>query len=171
MNISDQALEFLERWEGCKLKPYADSAGKTTIGIGHLLTVAEKRSGMLLIGETLVPFRSGITRAQADALLLQDLPRFTEAVETRLHGVPLKPHEFDALVVYAFNIGTPRFNTKSSVPTRIKEGRIDKAVSVWKQWNKQTNPVTGALEKCEGLTKRRNAEIKMFLKADYSGRP
>lgn len=170
MHISDKALAFLEGWEGCKLKPYLDSAGKLTIGIGHLLTAAEKRSGKLLIDDALIPFRAGITRAQALALKQQDAERFIDCVQLRLHGVPLKQHEFDALVVYAFNIGTTAFSTKSSVPTHIKAGRIDNAIVSWGRWNKQAGE-NGELEFCEGLDKRRRAEIKLFLHADYSGRP
>ncbi len=169
MNISEQALEFLEGWESCRLQAYCDSANKLTIGIGHLLTDAELKTELLLIGERLVRWQGGLTRAQAIALKHQDLERFVEAVREKMKTCSLKPHEFDALVIYAFNIGVPAFERVSSVPRLIREGQIERAMVVWQQWNKETR--NGKKVVSRGLTKRRKAEIQMFLKADYSGRP
>lgn len=168
MNISKDALEFLIGWEALRLKAYLDQAGKWTIGIGHLLTPKERESGRLLIDDDLVKWRSGLTREQAFALKQQDLERFVSAVSEALKDIKLKPHEFDALVILAYNIGDKAF-AGSSLVRCLQLGNRDKIVGSWLAWNKVT--VNGVRVVSNGLIKRRKAEIQIFLNADYSGRP
>lgn len=169
MHISEQALAFLIGWEALRLQPYQDEAGLWTIGIGHLLTPRELASGVLLIGDKRVFWRKGITREQALALKQQDLGPVMACVEARLRNLSLAQHELDALVIYCFNIGNRAFSRDSSVPRWLETGNKARAVDAWKDWNKVT--VNGVKKKSTGLTKRRNAELQMFLNADYSGRP
>jgi lysozyme len=169
MHISEQALEFLIGWEALRLQPYQDEAGLWTIGIGHLLTPRELASGGLLIGEQRVRWRKGLTQEQALALKQQDLEPVMDCVEARLHNLALAQHEFDALVIYCFNIGNRAFSRDSAVPRWLETGNKARAVDAWKDWNKVT--INGTKRKSPGLVKRRNAELQMFLNADYSGRP
>lgn len=168
LNASKNALEFLIGWEALRLKAYRDSAGKLTIGIGHLLTPKERESGRMLIGEDLIKWRDGLTREQALALKQQDLERFEVAVSKALEGVRLKQHEFDALVILAYNIGDSAF-AGSSLVRYLRAKTRDKIVGSWLAWNKIT--VDGVRVVSNGLVKRRKAEVQIFLNADYSGRP
>ncbi len=73
------------------LHVYADIKGLRTIGYGHRLTPGES-------------FPNGITAAEAEAILSQDVQIAEQAVE-RLVKVPLTQGEFDALVDFVFNLG------------------------------------------------------------------
>lgn len=168
LNTSKDALEFLIGWEALRLKAYLDQAGKWTIGIGHLLTPKERESGRLLIGEDLVKWRDGLTRDQACALKQQDLERFEFAVSKSLDAIKLKQHEFDALVILAYNIGDSAF-AGSSLVRCLRLGDRNKIVGSWLAWNKVT--VDDVRMVSRGLVKRRKAEVQIFLNADYSGRP
>lgn len=165
MKLSDNALKFLEVWEGISLEVYRDAGGKPTIGIGHLLTPQELSSGFIHLGmksDHGLAWRDGITEKEARELKLQDAERFESAVNGL--GVNLEQHEFDALVILAFNIGVSAF-LGSSVAERTKQGDYSSAMCWWAKWNKVNRKPS------KGLSKRRAAEIAMFSSADYSGEP
>lgn len=87
MNIVDQ----LKRDEGVRLKPYRDSVGKLTIGIGRNLD------------------DDGITEAEASYLLLDDLQRTQDALYTALPWVKnLDEVRRSVILNMAFNMGTGR---------------------------------------------------------------
>ena len=76
----------------------------------------------------------------------------------------LTQNQFDALVIFVFNIGISAF-TSSSVLKLIndptaKTGHKD-LESAWKAWNKSQGVVN------TGLTNRRNAEWKIYSKNKY----
>lgn len=71
-------------------------AGKSTIGIGHLLTTKEKQTGQLITG---IHWRSGITEAQAMELLKRDVG-FAERAVKELITLPLSQPQFDALMSF-----------------------------------------------------------------------
>lgn len=100
----------LERNEGRVLHAYPDSAGYHTIGVGHLLTERERTTGYLILGGARVVWTRGITSAQADALLKQDVAYAERAVTTSVK-LPLLQNQYDALVSFVFNIGSKKFST------------------------------------------------------------
>lgn len=81
--------------EGVRLKPYRDSVGNLTIGVGHLLTTGE-----------LAQYQNGITIKTARALLDQDLAFHRAAL---FRHVPVARTLDDVrqsvLVNMAFNLG------------------------------------------------------------------
>lgn len=162
MKLSDKALSFLEAWEGIELEVYQDQGGKPTIGIGHLLTPQELASGIIEIGHQSVLWSEGLTAIEARALKAKDAARFEKAVNSL--NFELKQHEFDALVILAFNIGVKAF-AGSSVVSRLIYVSREFAIEAWPWWNKVGGKVS------TGLVKRREAEIAMFSDADYSKRP
>lgn len=167
--LTDRAIEFLVGWEGNKLQPYNDQAGLLTIGIGHLLTAEEKRKKRILINGESVKWADGITNEQSWALKRQDADKFVMAVDKMTDGLDLSDHQFDALVILAFNIGAAGLSG-STVLSRIKRGEpLARIQEAWMLWNKVR--VDGAMKVSNGLTKRRMAEYAMYSKADYSGRP
>ena len=90
--ITSQTLDLIKKHEGVCLKPYMDSVGKLTIGIGRNLTDC------------------GISAAEADLLLQNDLA-------TAEHGARLLFSNFDqlsevrqaVLIDMMFNMGMTRF--------------------------------------------------------------
>ena len=141
MKISPKGLKLLMEWEGCRLKPYKDAAGLPTIGVGHLVHHNED-------------FHTGITTQQALDLLATDIERFERAVTDYVH-VPLNQNQFDALVIFAFNVGVSAFRT-STVLQRLNTGSYDTVPNRLRVWNKAGGKV------CQGLVNRRENEIKLW---------
>ena len=89
MKSSELLLNKIIDFEGCKLTAYKCPAGVWTIGVGHTKGVKQ--------GQT-------ITEAQAMALLKGDLLPCENYVNNL--GVCKTQGQFDALVDFAFNLGT-----------------------------------------------------------------
>ena len=95
MKVSDKGLAEIAGHEGIVRKRYLDSVGVWTIGIGHTAKAGPPDSAKvtreLSIPEVMDIFRQDIAKFEA---------RVNKAVK-----VPLKQHEFDALVSFDFNTG------------------------------------------------------------------
>ncbi|MBP3240045.1 MAG: glycoside hydrolase family protein [Oribacterium sp.] len=89
MRTSQSGIDLIKEFEGCSLKAYWDYKGYS-IGYGHLGATA---------GQT-------ITKEQAEALLISDLPSYEKKVEKYDSIYHWKQYEFDALVSYCYNIGS-----------------------------------------------------------------
>lgn len=149
--ISENGLSLIKSFEGKYYKGYLCPAGKWTIGYGHT-------------GETFgnaTPKGMTITDEQIDILLKQDMKRFEKAV-LRSVTVPLKQHQFDALVSFAFNVGAGALAT-STLLKKLNAGDYAGAAEQFIAWNKITNPQTKKKEVSNGLVRRRQAERHMFL--------
>lgn len=170
--LSASGRQWLKAVEGLRLMPYDDGTGQpveewrrgVTIGYGHLILPAEWER-----------FRNGIDQPWAESVLWLDLRDVEHAVVQRFrecHGLKkgnecgLKQHEFDALVILAFNIGAGAFNL-SSVAAMICEPpdvRMPYAEleSAWKAWRWSDG------EELEGLIRRRAGEWRIFCSTDYA---
>jgi lysozyme len=157
MEMSEHGLELLKDWEGCILHAYKDSAGLPTIGIGHLLTASEKAAKSILINGEHVPYLSGITERQALDLLAQDVSPAVAAVNKAV-TVSVTQNQFDALVSFAFNIGTNGMRSSTAV-AMLNAGKIDEVPGWLAKWNKAGGKV------CDGLIVRRRNEIALFQTA------
>jgi len=145
MKLSSGGRLLLEQLEGKRSTMYIDSAGHPTIGIGHLILPTE----VWMKTATL-------TDAQIYDLLAKDIRRFEIAVSNAI-TVPLCESQFDALVIFAFNIGTGAFRD-STLVQRINSGASpDEIAYQWKRWNKAGGQVT------QGLSNRRQAEVDLYL--------
>jgi lysozyme len=92
MSSLDKLRTLLVKHEGLELKPYQDTVGKWTIGVGRNLT------------------DTGITRDEAMFLLERDLTRcFNEARKIEWWK-GLDPVRQDVIVMMIFNMGMPRFS-------------------------------------------------------------
>ena len=91
MRTSKAGIELIKRFEGCRLTAYKPIEAERyyTIGYGHY--GPDIYDGMK------------ITQAQADALLIEDLKKFEDAV--RKTNLALTQNQFDALVSFAYNCG------------------------------------------------------------------
>lgn len=154
MTPSGQCLALIREFEGVRYKVYADTGGKATIGIGHLLTTKELSTGMVLLGDKQLPYTEGLTKDAVEELFAQDINKICDSVR-RCVGVDLNQGQFDALVSFVFNIGEGRF--KSSTMCRLINNRdFLNAVEQFKLWvNVAGIPVNG-------LIRRRKAEAELF---------
>ena len=144
-------MNLLKKWEqgpkgGFSPVIYPCSAGKNTIGYGHVITDNDK----------IIP---PITEKQADDLLKQDIKTAENAVNL-LVKIPLTQNEFDALVCFVFNVGVGSFQ-KSTLLLFLNKKLMDKIPNQLKQWNKIT--VNGIKKVSNGLVNRRQEEVKLFL--------
>lgn len=153
MKTSDNGLQFIQLAEGCVLHVYRDQAGYDTIGVGHLLTADDKKSGR---------FVNGITTEQSTELLRQDVGEAEDVVNS-LVKVPLTQNQFDALVDFVFNLGKQRFQT-STLLKKLNAGDKDAVPREMLKWNKVRNPKTGKLEASKGITSRRQREAELWSK-------
>jgi lysozyme len=149
MKVSRRAFLHVQTWEGCKLKAYLCPAGVWTVGFGHTGPEVKQESELKSI-------------AEAEALLLKDLEFFETGV-LALCGERLPTQgQFDGLVSFAFNVGLQRLS-KSTLLKKYRAGDTKGAAEEFLVWNKARNPKTKKLEPLKGLTKRREAERKLFI--------
>lgn len=141
MNISDEGLGLIKKFEGLRLDVYDDVAGKPTIGYGHLIKP----------GETF----DRITEDEADSLLLSDVQNTVKCV-TNLVRTAVSQNEFDALVCFAYNLGC-RALQNSTLLRLINVGDMEGAAEQFLRWD-----IAGGKE-VQGLTNRRIAERAVFL--------
>lgn len=159
----EDLAEFIAQFESTELNVYKDQAGKDTIGVGHLITDAEKASGKIRIGGQDVPYASGLTRDQTLELFRQDLARYERAVDEQIAGKGLTRCQRIALISLCYNIGIGGFR-RSSALDKIREGKLDEVPDEIRKYNKVTNPDTGEKEESRGLTRRRGAEANLWTK-------
>lgn len=140
MKISQNGIDLIKKYEGCKLQAYYDSVGVLTIGYGHTATT---KKGMI------------ISQTKAEELLKSDLKRFEEGV-SRLVGLTIHQSMFDSLVSFSFNLGLGNLQ-KSTLLKKINLGKFEEATVEFIKWNRAGGKVL------EGLTRRRNAEKELFI--------
>ena len=139
---SDTLIQAVKQFEGLRLKAYRCPAGIWTIGYGHTRGVKAGQQ---------------ITRAQADSLLIGDLLPFVQYVNKL--GVCKTQGQFDALVDFAYNLGTAALG--SSTLLRLIRINADDA-SICKEFRRW---VYSGGKILAGLKKRREWECKQWIKS------
>lgn len=117
-NLIDQLI----RHEGLRLKPYKDTMGKLTIGVGRNLDdvgISEQEAKMLLLND--------IERAKSDCM--KNLPFFSKLSETRQN----------VLINMCFNMGIGGLLKFKNTLKAIEEGRYNDAAQGMRDslWAKQ----------------------------------
>jgi|TARA_R110000851_G_scaffold329761_1_gene501963 lysozyme len=139
MNISQEGLSLIKKFEGCELEAYKCAAGVWTIGFGSIKGVKQ--------GDT-------ITQEEADNLLLHEMDEYEGYINDAVN-VDLNQNQFDALVSWVFNLG-PSNLSSSTLLTRINNKDWDDVPAQIKRWNKAGGKVL------QGLIRRREAEALLF---------
>lgn len=137
MQISNNCINLVKRFEGCYLKAYKCPAGVPTIGYGHTNNVK---------------MNDTISQTQADLYLLDDLTKCADHVNkvNDKYNYNFNQNQFDALVSFCFNIGN--INQLTGNGTRTKEIISKKMLLYCK--------AGGRILK--GLEKRRKAEQDLY---------
>ena len=148
MKMTDQGRKLLMDREGCRLKAYKDSVGVWTIGYGHT-------SGA---GLPHVTHGMSITQAQAAHIFADDVAEFEDGVTMLLADKPIEPHQFDAFVSLAYNIGLGAF-AGSTALRKFLEGAHGPAAEAILMWNKPTE-----------VRSRRRGEHQQFLNLQHVAR-
>jgi lysozyme len=138
---------------------YRDSANLPTIGCGHLLTKDELSSGKL--HSIICDWHAGLTTDQVTQLLQADITATEFGVNAAI-GVPLRQHQYDALVSFTFNAGVTAFR-HSTLVKKINSNLFDQVPDQLRRW------VYAGGQKQEGLVQRRESEVSQWLN-DYPER-
>jgi lysozyme len=96
-----------------------------------------------------------ITRAEADDYFEFELNEKAEGVEELL-DVEVTQGQFDALVSFAYNVGTGALR-KSTLLRLLNEGRHWEAGNQFPRWNRGGGRVLA------GLTRRRRSEQRLYM--------
>ena len=144
MNISQDGINLIKNFEGCRLEAYQYSAGVWTIGYGH--TGSDVYKGLT------------ITQEKAESLLKSDLIVHCNNVE-KLVKVKLNQNQFDSLVSFEYNTGYGNFSS-STLLKLLNKGDYAGAAGQFERW------VYAGGKVLAGLQKRRKAEKELFLKTD-----
>jgi len=155
MKLDKKGIDFIIEVEGLELKPYKDTAGVWTIGIGN--TFYEN-------GVKVRPTDKPITKERAVSLFSLISKHF-EADVTSLVKTTITQNQFNALFSFAYNVGSDididliaeglgdstllkKVNINPNDPTIANE---------IKKWNKSGGKVT------QGLINRRQKEINLYF--------
>ena len=136
--LSPTGLNLIKSFEGCKLTAYKclPTEKYYTIGYGHY--GSDVKAGMK------------ITEEQAEELLVQDCEKAIKNVNSFMSKYNFNQNQFDALVSFAFNIGS--INQLTANGTRTLEQISSKIPA----YNKSGGRVI------TGLVKRRTKEKELF---------
>lgn len=145
MRASENGINLIKQFEGCRLTAYQDSVGVWTIGYGWTQPIDGK------------PVAKGmtITQQKANHLLTEGVAQYENGV-TNLVTVSLNQNQFDALVDFAYNLGVNALKG-STLLKKLNAGDYAGAANEFTKWNK-----AGGKE-LAGLTRRREAEKSLFL--------
>ena len=142
MDISPQGLQLLMGREGKRNDVYRDSVGVLTVGYGH--TGPDVREGEIW------------TDVQVEEAFAKDLERFENAVNRV--AIPLEQHQYDALVSFAYNVGTGAF-LASTMKRLLDAGDIAGAAAQFDRWHIPAE-----------ITSRRNGEREQFKGTAFAPR-
>lgn len=136
--LSNNGLALIKQFEGCRLSAYKCQSSERyyTIGYGHY--GADVKQGMT------------ITEEEAEKLLLNDCEKFVSNVNAYMYKYNFNQNQFDALVSFAYNIGSITQLTQNG--TRTIEMISSKIPEYCKAGGK----------KLAGLVTRRNKEKELF---------
>lgn len=142
MNISQNGINLIKKFEGCRLKAYKSVQTEIyyTIGYGHY--GSDVKEGQV------------ITQKEAESLLEKDLRKFVLGVNALLK-VPVNQNQFDALVSFAYNCGVGSLQ-KSNLLQYINKLDFESAANEFDKWVHADGKVL------KGLVNRRTVEKELF---------
>lgn len=139
MNISEEGLSLIKKFEGCELKAYRCAANVLTIGYGTTKGVTEDME---------------ITKEEAESILKEEMHEYEGYINDMIK-VPLEQNQFDSMVSWVFNLGSTNLSS-STLLKKINNSEYDEVPSQIKRWNKAGGKVL------DGLIRRREAEALLF---------
>jgi lysozyme len=147
MTLNNKGYLFITKHEGLRLKPYLCPAKIPTIGYGNTYYSDGKRVTLL---------DKDITKQQAFDMFKEIANRFAKRVD-ELVITELTQNQFNALVSFAYNVGTGNFSS-STLLKKVNKNPNDLTIKAeFLRWNKAGGKVLN------GLTNRRNEEADLYF--------
>jgi len=154
MQPSEDCVEILKKTEGFTKYPVLDYT-QYTVGYGTRCP-----------DEDLDRYRSqGITQSEAEELLETYLETMCQRLNqfASSNNLTLKQNQFDALVMFTYNVGTGWMTGTSDIKTAILTGAAgNDLIYYFSRW------CTADFKVIPGLVERRLAEADLFLNGNYS---
>jgi lysozyme len=147
MILDNKGYLFITKHEGLRLKPYLCPAKIPTIGYGNTYYSDGKKVTLL---------DKDITKQQAFDMFKEIANRFGKRVD-ELVTSNINQNQFNALVSFAYNVGTGNF-ASSTLLKKINKNPNDLTLKAeFLRWNKAGGKVLN------GLTNRRNEEADLYF--------
>jgi lysozyme len=147
MILDNKGYLLITKHEGLKLKPYLCPAKIPTIGYGNTYYPDGKRVTLL---------DKDITKQQAFDMFKEIANRFAKRVD-ELVTSNINKNQFNALVSFAYNVGTGNFSS-STLLKKVNKNPNDLTIKAeFLKWNKAGGKVIN------GLTNRRNEEADLYF--------
>ena len=150
--LSRRGAKFIAAFEGGansagRYCPYYDDLGGVwTQGFGHTRNVG--------------PGDACWSRRKALRVLRKDAAPLVSVINRTWNGDrPLKQHSMDMLISFGFNLGPGYFINDSSIRRAMRRGNAREVARAIKLYNKAGDPPRPVA----GLTRRRNAEARIFI--------
>lgn len=148
MKISNNGLNLIKKWEGCYLKAYRDIVGVWTIGYGTTnadirITGTEIKQGLII---DLLTANKWLENSVNE--------KYTPKVEKYQHIYNFNQNQIDALISFAYNVGSIDQLTANGTRT-IKQ--IEEHFLAY---------CNAGGKRVQGLVNRRNDELNLFKKFD-----
>ena len=147
MILDNKGYLFITKHEGLRLKPYLCPAKIPTIGYGNTYYLDGKRVTLL---------DKDITKQQAFEMFKEIANRFAKRVDILVTS-NINQNQFNALVSFAYNVGTGNF-TSSTLLKKVNKNPNDLTIKAeFLRWNKAGGKVIN------GLTNRRIEEADLYF--------
>ena len=147
MILDNKGYLLITNHEGLRLKPYLCPAKIPTIGYGNTYYPDGKRVTLL---------DKDITKQEAFDMFKEVANRFAKRVDTLVTS-NLNQNQFNALVSFAYNVGTGNFSS-STLLKKVNKNPNDLTIKdEFLRWNKAGGKVIN------GLTNRRNEEADLYF--------
>jgi lysozyme len=147
MILNNKGYLFITKHEGLKLKPYLCPAKIPTIGYGNCYYPDGKRVTLL---------DKQITKQEALEMFKEIANKFAKRVD-ELVKTELTQNQFNALVSFAYNVGTGNF-ASSTLLKKVNKNPNDLTIKAeFLRWNKAGGKVIN------GLTNRRIDEADLYF--------
>lgn len=146
METTKKQKKLTKKFEGLRLKAYADGNGNMTIGYGHRIRTEERKKTISIV--------------EAEKLFLEDMNEVEKQVTAE--ELNLNQHQFDAVCDFVYNVGIGNFR-QSTLIKLIKENRNNIAIA--KEFMKWIY-IKG--KKSDGLVHRREVEYLVYFQDIYT---
>jgi len=146
MKTGAAGLEVIKSFEGWSATPYLCPADIPTIGYGSTWGMNGKRITMK---------HRAITKPEGDDLVRRELGHIERAIDV-LITASLNQNQYDALVSFAYNLGTGNLQA-STLRRKINLEDYDGAADEFPKWRKAGGRVL------PGLVRRRAVERELFV--------
>lgn len=160
MTLSKTGETIIKHFESCRLEAYQDSKGIWTIGWGN---TSYENGNRVKQGDKLSQHR-------ADDLFKRIVQHFVNDVNYLTKSTLLKQHQFDALVSFAYNVGSDI--DLDNIAEGLGDSTLLKLIKINPnhpeipsqilKWNKSKGKVLA------GLTRRRKAEAHLYVTAELN---